>query len=1070
MSSVCSPQTQHFPPGEADWQPDREMRQRDDEPDPPPRRLRHVARAEHDRRRPGAVVRQRGVDVRHHPERDPGHERGRPEHERRREERRKHRRHVRDEGRKRVVRVEIHGQHQHERPPPRPALHHPGKRLREDLRESGLFELSREHHQSAEPHEDVPAAPLVDDVAPVEHADDEQQRHARQGRGRRRDREPVAADPEREHDGEHDQHAALADRQRPHAGQPLGGERARGGGVEVDRRRETIDEIGDGRERDDSGNGRRHRPRRPRQARAGSLADEFGDERVRGARRQEHRRDHEIAVIERQEQEAADARGRRTRLRPEHPRDVQRDGKEDSAGARGVGGRHRRHREVGEHDRIPEPERTASQALHDAVGDALAQARHHQAPREQERGENQPHRDVGVARQALLNREQPQQRTRGDRRDHQRARRNRPRDQPADGGREQAQESPAARVEASMGRQPDGGGDEQRDDPPPARAHVGVLCYPLDVMPHPAFAAALSDRYRLQRELGSGGMATVYLARDVRHDRDVAVKVLKESVAALIGVERFLAEIRTTARLKHPHILPLFDSGSADGVLYYVMPCVDGESLRQRLRRAGPLPIDDATRTLRQVADALAHAHAHGVIHRDVKVDNVLMADGQAFLADFGIARVFAPQDPGATITRTGVAVGTPNYMAPEQLVGGTVDQRTDIYAFGALAYELLTGAPPFDGTLQEVAEAHLTRRPAPLASRRPDAPAWLVSLVDRCLEKEPASRPARAGDLVRALDAAAAPASAVSPSRRTAIAVAIIAAAGALAALAAMTWRGNRPPAETTPALSVGRLTRVTADPGLELDPSISPDGRMIAYAAGPPGHMRVFVKELTGTRTVPLAEGNAADSQRWPQWSPDGARIVFEAGRPSVVSLRMLTAGLGSLFVGTPLGGSVRKLAVRVNDGLASSPSWSPDGSEIAFGTGHALYAMAVDGLTPPRQLAAGHDLHSPRWSPDGKTIAYVSAGSVFTFGADNLGNVGNSTLMALPLATGKSVKITDGNALDTNPVWLPDGRTLLFVSSRGGGRDVYAVPVRPDGTPERAPDRLTSGAGAHGIAVSR
>ena len=586
----------------------------------------------------------------------------------------------------------------------------------------------------------------------------------------------------------------------------------------------------------------------------------------------------------------------------------------------------------------------------------------------------------------------------------------------------------------------------------------------------PAFVEALSDRYRVQRELGAGGMATVYLARDVRHDRDVAVKVLKDGVAALIGVERFLAEIRTTARLKHPHILPLFDSGSADGTLYYVMPFVDGESLRQRLRRAGPLPIDDATRILRQVADALAHAHAHGVIHRDVKIDNVLVADGQAFLADFGIARVFAPQDPGATLTRTGVAVGTPNYMAPEQLVGGTVDQRTDIYAFGALAYELLTGAPPFDGTLQEVAQAHLTQRPAPLSSRRPDAPAPLAALVDRCLEKEPASRPARADDLVRALDPRVALESASRPRRWRMIAVALVTAVAAIVVAAVIASR-RRAPADTTPALSVGRLTRLTADPGLELDPSISPDGRMIAYAAGPPGHMRVFVKELAaGGRAVPLADENADDSQRWPQWSPDGARIVFEAGRPSVVSQRILTAGLGSLFVGTPLGGTARKLAVRVGEGLASSPSWSPDGSEIAFGTGQALYAMAVDGSSPPRQLAAGLDLHSPRWSPDGTTIAYVSAASVFTFGADNLGNVGNSTLMALPLATGKSVKITDGNALDTNPVWLPDSRTLLFVSSRGGGRDVYAMPLGPDGRPESAPERLTSGASAHGIAVSR
>src|SRR5689334_8187741 len=203
-------------------------------------------------------------------------------------------------------------------------------------------------------------------------------------------------------------------------------------------------------------------------------------------------------------------------------------------------------------------------------------------------------------------------------------------------------------------------------------------------------------------------MAVVYLARDTKHDRPVAVKVLKAEVAAAIGSDRFLAEIRTTARLKHPHILPLFDSGTAAGALFFVMPFVEGESLRARLRRAAPVTLDEAIRVLRQVADALAYAHAHGVIHRDVKADNVLVADGQAFLADFGIARAFAPQDAGATVTRSAVAVGTPVYMAPEQIVGGAVDQRTDVYAFGSLAYELLSGTPPFTGSPQDVAAAHL--------------------------------------------------------------------------------------------------------------------------------------------------------------------------------------------------------------------------------------------------------------------------------------------------------------------------------------------------------------------------
>ena len=205
-------------------------------------------------------------------------------------------------------------------------------------------------------------------------------------------------------------------------------------------------------------------------------------------------------------------------------------------------------------------------------------------------------------------------------------------------------------------------------------------------------------------------MATVYLARDVRHERHVAIKVLKRELADLIGADRFIDEIRTTAHLRHPHILPLFDSGTADGLPYYVMPFVDGESVRSRLRAHGALPLGEAVRILREVADALAHAHASGIIHRDVKPDNVLMSGGHAFLADFGVARAVAAhvaQDQ--TVTGTGLMVGTPSYMAPEQVTGGVIDRRSDVYAFGAMAYELLAGAPPFTAIRQDNFNAKLT-------------------------------------------------------------------------------------------------------------------------------------------------------------------------------------------------------------------------------------------------------------------------------------------------------------------------------------------------------------------------
>jgi eukaryotic-like serine/threonine-protein kinase len=217
-----------------------------------------------------------------------------------------------------------------------------------------------------------------------------------------------------------------------------------------------------------------------------------------------------------------------------------------------------------------------------------------------------------------------------------------------------------------------------------------------------AFEAALGDRYRIERPLGAGGMATVYLAEDLKHHRRVAVKVLRPELAAALGPERFLREIETTAGLRHPHILPLFDSGEAAGFLYYVMPYVEGESLEDRIARERQLSLDDAVRIAREVADALSYAHAHGVVHRDIKPGNILLEGGHAVVADFGIARaVRAAGDE--RLTQTGMAVGTPTYMSPEQASGETeVDGRSDLYSLACVLYEMLAGQPPFTGPTAE--------------------------------------------------------------------------------------------------------------------------------------------------------------------------------------------------------------------------------------------------------------------------------------------------------------------------------------------------------------------------------
>ena len=339
------------------------------------------------------------------------------------------------------------------------------------------------------------------------------------------------------------------------------------------------------------------------------------------------------------------------------------------------------------------------------------------------------------------------------------------------------------------------------------------------------FTQVLADRYRIERELGQGGMALVILAEDLKHHRSVAIKLLKPELSAALGPERFLREIEIAAALQHPHILPLFDSGQAAGLLYYVMPFAEGESLRQRIARERQLPVDDALRITREAGGALQYAHEHGVVHRDVKPENIMLCGGQAVVADFGVARALQAAG-GQSITQSGVAVGTPQYMSPEQAGGGVVDGRSDQYSLACTLYEMLIGQPPFTGPSVQAVIARHSLDPVPgLRTVRPGVPPHVEAAVLRAMSKVPADRFAYIGDFLAALGSPdAAVGSIAPPGRRSAMALPrhltaavaaglLVAGAGWLGVRGRVAARGTPAPAAVT-SIAVLPFEEVAASP----------------------------------------------------------------------------------------------------------------------------------------------------------------------------------------------------------------------------------------------------------------
>ena len=555
--------------------------------------------------------------------------------------------------------------------------------------------------------------------------------------------------------------------------------------------------------------------------------------------------------------------------------------------------------------------------------------------------------------------------------------------------------------------------------------------------------ASLTGRYTIERELGRGGMATVYLARDLKYDRPVALKLLRPELAAVLGAERFLREIRLTAQLQHPHILTLIDSGEADGFLYYVMPYVEGESLRQRLEREGQLPLDEALRITRAIASALDFAHARGVIHRDIKPENIMLHQGEPMVADFGIA--LAVSTAGRErLTETGLSLGTPAYMSPEQATAEPrLDGRTDQYSLACVLYEMLAGEPPYTGPTAHAIIAKRLTEPIPhLSTVRRVSPA-VEAAVTKALAKAPADRFVTAGAFVRALTEGST--QATHPRWRSAgvVLAVVIVISGAAA------WFHASKASKVGQNLS--NVVPFTSSPGGKSGPAFSPDGNDIAYTwkGENDDNADIYVK-LIGAGGPLRLTSNAAE-EYCPAWSPDGRYIAF---------LRKGPSGERAYYFIPALGGPERKIGEAYGQDYVFGRciDWSLDGKYLIVADrtvpedSHSsiLLLSIEDGQR--KALVAQPDLYvtNPIRSPDGTAIAYVQ-GAGFLAG----------DIYVVAASGGRARRVTsDGRSLN-GLAWTADGKEIVFASNRGGLWRLWRV-SSSGGTPQQV-NGVGEGAGA-------
>ncbi|MDH3272336.1 MAG: protein kinase [Gemmatimonadota bacterium] len=536
--------------------------------------------------------------------------------------------------------------------------------------------------------------------------------------------------------------------------------------------------------------------------------------------------------------------------------------------------------------------------------------------------------------------------------------------------------------------------------------------------PIPRLNAALEGRYEIEREIGEGGMATVYLADDLKHERKVALKVLKPELAAVVGAERFLAEIKTTANLQHPHILPLYDSGEADSLLFYVMPYVDGESLRERLDREHQLPVDDAVRIATNMAEALDYAHRQGVIHRDIKPANVLLQDGKPVISDFGIALAVSAGG-GSRLTETGLSLGTPHYMSPEQATGDqNVGPATDIYALGCVLYEMLVGEPPFTGSTPQAVLGKIIAADTPSArAQRSSVPKNVDAAVRRSLERVPADRFAVAGALTGALDDGAfrwgegakvrRPASWMLGTATAVVATAIVTVLVTRTALPPTTLEDQRPESALSFFLPEDQLL----SPGNPAAMALSPDGTRLVYVGERAGVRQLYVRELERFGVRPL---DGTEGARAPFFSPDGRSVGFHAN--GALHRVALDGGIPARLT------EVTEAPVGASWGEDGTIVFALDGASVWRTTESGSRAVEIPLVLDTAYLRDHPDLPTPRSIADTRWPDHLPGEER----ALVVTSYSPSTMGVIDLATGSFRPIGRGD----RPTYLPTG-TIVFYS---------------------------------------